>query len=458
MQSVIRSIFVLFLLGFFTVASAQLPPEVMVDKHLIQAEQLIGAKDYAGAFKEMEKIVALQKEHNLTLPDGFLFKYAQVAFSVGSFQIAIDAVNKYLAVGRKGEFYKEALALLIKFEKELEELKITPEKTCTGKPEGSSCWMALTNQPECYVWNSNLWDAETRTWSGDCLAGFAQGEGTIIKNFTTSSGQKSRIEAMGHLQNGKKHGRWVERDSTGKVVTEGSFVDGKRHGEWVSNTSDGVWKASYVDGKRHGRWVSRDSNGKVVSEGSFVDGKKHGEWVFNISDAVWKGPYVDDKKHGRWVERDSNGTVVSEDEGPYVNGTKQGRWVERTYYPRYMWVEEGPYVDGKKHGEWVWNTSDTVWKGPYVDGKMQGRWVERDSNGKFLSKGSYVDGKRHGRWVEGEVNGPVSEGSYVDGTKQGRWVIRYPSGRVEEGPFVDGKMQGEWTVTYPSGRVRQRSY
>ena len=45
----------------------------MVDKHLIQAEQLYAAKDYAGAFKEMKKIVALQKEHNLTLSDEFHF-------------------------------------------------------------------------------------------------------------------------------------------------------------------------------------------------------------------------------------------------------------------------------------------------------------------------------------------------------------------------------------------------
>ena len=65
MQRVNRSIFILFLLGFFTVASAQLPPEMMADKYLIQAEQLHAAKDYAGAFKVMEQIITLQKEHNL---------------------------------------------------------------------------------------------------------------------------------------------------------------------------------------------------------------------------------------------------------------------------------------------------------------------------------------------------------------------------------------------------------
>ncbi len=77
MRRVITSIFVLFLLGFSTVAFAQLPPEVMVDKHLMQAEQLLEKKDYIVAFNMMDKIIALQKEHSLTLPDEFHFKYTQ---------------------------------------------------------------------------------------------------------------------------------------------------------------------------------------------------------------------------------------------------------------------------------------------------------------------------------------------------------------------------------------------
>lgn len=58
----IRSIFMLFLLGFFANASAQLPPEVIADKYLIQAEQLLEKKDYIAALNMMEKSLALQKE------------------------------------------------------------------------------------------------------------------------------------------------------------------------------------------------------------------------------------------------------------------------------------------------------------------------------------------------------------------------------------------------------------
>ena len=36
MRKVIKSFFIIVLLGFFTVASAQLPPEVIADKYLVQ--------------------------------------------------------------------------------------------------------------------------------------------------------------------------------------------------------------------------------------------------------------------------------------------------------------------------------------------------------------------------------------------------------------------------------------
>ena len=126
MRGVISSVFVL--VGCFTVAclparqvAAELPPDIMVDKYLLQAEQFIAKKSYRAAFKAINKIVALQRKHNLTLPDEFHFKYARVALSADSIKTAINLVNKYLAAaGREGEFYKEALELLNEAEMMLE--------------------------------------------------------------------------------------------------------------------------------------------------------------------------------------------------------------------------------------------------------------------------------------------------------------------------------------------------
>ena len=139
MREVIKSFFIVILLGFFTVASARLPPEIMADKHLIHAEQLIKKRDYVSAFKVMKKVVALQKAHNLTLPNEFFFEYAQVALKVFEPQTARDAVKQYLVylaiAGNKGQFYKEALALLNKAEQAEQILPLEPEMVVI--PSGS---------------------------------------------------------------------------------------------------------------------------------------------------------------------------------------------------------------------------------------------------------------------------------------------------------------------------------
>ena len=221
------------LLGFFTVASAQLPPEMMADKYLIQAEQLHAAKDYAGAFKVMEQIITLQKEHNLTLSDEFHFKYARVALSVDSTRIALESVNKYLsATGREGEFYKEALTLLVEFEG----TEISAEETCAGKPKGAECWKELASHPQCYVWDDDYDEDRTVTWSGKCSRNLAQGTGKLSWEKKNKDGKLTwgSYEETGVLERGKKHGRWVEHSSTNAEIREGSYVEGKKDGLWVT--------------------------------------------------------------------------------------------------------------------------------------------------------------------------------------------------------------------------------
>ena len=326
MRKVIRSFFISVFLGLFAVASAQLPPEIMVDKYLLQAEQLLEKKDYAEAFKMMEKVIVLQKEHSLTLSDEFHFHYAQVAFSTGSMQTALDAVSKYLSAGKEAESYKEALALLIKIEEELakfEVLEFSPENTCIGKPEGSRCWIALTDQPECYVWNPILEKDETVTWTGECSDGFAQGMGTLIHNYIRWENDdamgRTKTEEIGQLQNGKKHGHWVE-SFTGSTT----YKDTGNKYQSLSVAEGPIWRArdtgigslivirSYMKkapmwrGKKHGGWIHYFSDGSVEAKGSYVNNERHGHWVVRLDDrqeAVSEGLYVNGKMHGRWVRR-----------------------------------------------------------------------------------------------------------------------------------------------------------
>ena len=384
MRYVIRT--VLISLGCFTVAclparqvAAELPPEILADKYLIHAEQLHAAKDYAGAFEVMEKIIALQKEHNLKLPDEFHFKYAHVALSADSMQIALDSVSKYLsATGKEGKFYNEALALLLKAEghevmseEDFYNDVIKTQGTCDGLPKGSKCWMALTNHPECYVWNDELIEGESAIWTGKCSGHVPDGKGTltwyyIYKDKDGEQTKRKHEEHTGHFQKGKEHGQWVYRywwfgRGLKKDIVEGPYR---------------VIKGSYVDGKKQGHWASTVVPPNVT-------------WVRFYG---YEGTYVDDKRHGHWVRRYQNGNLSSE--GTYVEGEKHGQWVEYNSLSNKK-RSEGPYVDGEKHGQWVFLRGDGTVEseGPYVEGKMHGRWVYRDPKGTEWG-GSYVEGRR----------------------------------------------------------------
>ena len=306
MRRMITSVVVLVLLGCFTGAVAQLPPDIEADRELVRAERLISEEDPAGALEAMNRILALQTEHNLTLPEEFHFKYAEVALAARRVQDAVDSVNKYLvAVGREGSFYREALELLDSVEQ-------IPDQACARQPEGADCWLELENQPECYVWNP-FTNVTTATWTGACVGGLARGTGTLA--LFDRYGPTS--EHTGRLQYGQRHGQWVERSAIGNVY-EGPFVEGQRHGQWVERSANwGVSEGPYVDGQRHGQWVFRCAE-SVLSEGPYVDGKEHGRWVLRDANGdVAQGLYVDGQQHGRWVLRDANGTETVEQ---WVNG------------------------------------------------------------------------------------------------------------------------------------------
>ncbi len=285
-------------LGCFTVAVAQLPPQIMVERYLLRADRLMADKDPKAALDLMKKIIGLQEEHGLTLPNRFHFRHAEVALTAGAFQDAMDAASKYLlAVERTDPRFGEALGLL----DDAEQLQIWvgTRQTCTGQSKGAECWMEVSSRPECYVWNVELQPGETVTWNGQCSRGRAEGKGRLKQVW--EDGYKISSTSGGSLQEGKNHGDWSE------YLSDGSF----QHG-------------SYVEGRRHGSWSLLSADGKSQN-GSYVEGKKHGRWSEHQMDGTSEeGPYVEGRRHGRWRERQSCGTSQ---EGSYVAGKRHGRWI-----------------------------------------------------------------------------------------------------------------------------------
>ena len=180
--------------------------------------------------------------------------------------------------------------------------EIATEETCAGKPEGTECWKPLSDRPDCHVWDDYLVTAQKVTWSGGCVNGRAQGEGTL----RWGGGDGDRYTQTGRLQDGKRQGRWDLRESDGSV-DEGPYVDGKQHGlrTWRIEATvtgscarrTGICAKAYVDGKRHGHWVLRDTGGGVA-EGPYVDDRQHGHWVVRSTNGIGaEGPFVDGKQH-----------------------------------------------------------------------------------------------------------------------------------------------------------------
>ena len=93
--------------------SAELPPAIQADRHLMQAERQIGDGDYTAALASLDRILALQAEHDLAIPDAFWFKHGQVSHEAGLHAQAVESVTRYLVVaGQGGEHYLAALELL----------------------------------------------------------------------------------------------------------------------------------------------------------------------------------------------------------------------------------------------------------------------------------------------------------------------------------------------------------
>ena len=112
MRTMIAAVLILILWGAFP-ALGQLPPEILADSYLLRGEQAIEEGTPARALAEINKILELEKEHTLDLPEEFHFRYAKAAAAVGLPEQALEAVIKYLTLaGREGRHYEEALKLM----------------------------------------------------------------------------------------------------------------------------------------------------------------------------------------------------------------------------------------------------------------------------------------------------------------------------------------------------------
>ena len=102
----------------------ELPPEMQVDRLLVQAEREIEDGEHWSAVVTFERILAVCEEHGLEIPTEFWFRHAGVLQGAGLHERVVEASTRYLQeAGREGEHYRAALEILDAAEQGLEEIR-----------------------------------------------------------------------------------------------------------------------------------------------------------------------------------------------------------------------------------------------------------------------------------------------------------------------------------------------
>ena len=95
-------------------ASAQgLPPEIRMDRYIVQAERQSENGRLADALRTLDLVLELRKAHALELPESFWMTRAEIALAAEDYLEAMTSATRYLAaVGRGGGLYAAALEVL----------------------------------------------------------------------------------------------------------------------------------------------------------------------------------------------------------------------------------------------------------------------------------------------------------------------------------------------------------
>ena len=96
-----------------TAKGAELPPEIQVDRLLVQAERESREGNHRSAVFTLERVVEVAERHGLEIPTAFWFRQANALQNAGLHARAVEASTRYLQEsGRDGQHYRAVLELL----------------------------------------------------------------------------------------------------------------------------------------------------------------------------------------------------------------------------------------------------------------------------------------------------------------------------------------------------------
>ena len=123
MNRTLRSAIATLMMGLAALAAPgaargqELPPAIQVDRYLREATGHIEDGDGPAALAALDRILALEADYGVEIPDAFWFRQAQAALSAEKADMAVESVTRYLQLTLlEGEHYEPALDLLIEAE------------------------------------------------------------------------------------------------------------------------------------------------------------------------------------------------------------------------------------------------------------------------------------------------------------------------------------------------------
>ena len=120
---------VLVALAFSPGQGQDLPPQIQVDRLLVQVERETREGNYFSAVLTLERILEIHAEHGLEVPAEFWFRQAGVLQQAGLHERAVEASSRYLReAGREGEHYQAVLVILDAAEVGLAEARAAAER------------------------------------------------------------------------------------------------------------------------------------------------------------------------------------------------------------------------------------------------------------------------------------------------------------------------------------------
>lgn len=186
------------------------------------------------------------------------------------------------------------------------------------------------------------------------------------------------------LEDGRKHGPYLEWWSRSQMRMRGQYQFGGRTGTWLSWSQTGkkLRDIEFWEGAVHGRARYFYENGGLWKAGEYRRNQEHGQWTwFHEGAGKWmEGGFIAGKKHGIWKQWARDGSLLGECSFDRGTGTEVVRFESGLVQSKV------DYADGLRHGkaEGWYQTGRRAFLQGWSHGKPAGRWVTWDELGNVV--------------------------------------------------------------------------